>query len=190
MAIEMIENNELAALAPSRLGLNEFADDNWAYRNYTGSDEFFNLFGSRKAKKEKYTQQVQQKFGALSTDCENIQTSIDLVNNELRTLLKQKQNLEVKTKVKNLNNRLGELKALQISQKCEKQLAEQQRQAQQEQVLTTLTKLSDVSVGKASDELKGLQGGESAGTDTNKLLLYGGIGVAALVVIILIAKRN
>ena len=42
----MIEDNELGALAPSRLGLNEFVDDQWAYRNYTGSEDFFNLFGS------------------------------------------------------------------------------------------------------------------------------------------------
>ena len=48
MAIDMIENNELGALAPSRLGLREFADDKWAYKNYTGGEDFFNLFGSRK----------------------------------------------------------------------------------------------------------------------------------------------
>ncbi len=50
MAIDMIENNDLGALAPSRLGLREFADDNWAYKNYTGGEDFFNLFGSRKEK--------------------------------------------------------------------------------------------------------------------------------------------
>lgn len=187
MAIEMIENNELAALAPSRLGLNEFQDDNWVYRNYTGDSEFFNLFGSRKAKVERYTQTAKSKLENLPTDCESIQKSIDLINNELQGLLKQKKTLSVKTQVDAANKILSQYKALQISQDCEKKAAEQQSQAQQEQTLSTLSKLSETSVGKAQEELKGLQG--AGGTDTSKMLLYGGLGLAALIGIILIARR-
>lgn len=191
MAIDMIENNELGALAPSRLGLNEFADDQWAYRNYTGSDDFFNLFGSREKKKEKARATVQGKFENLQTDCANIQKSIDIVNNELQLLLKaSKKNISVKTQIDEANKALSAFKRLQIEQDCQALEAEAKSQKAKEETLATLTQLSDVSVGKAQGELAGLQSGaEGQGDDTKKLLIYGGIGLAALVAIILIARR-
>lgn len=191
MAIDMIENNELGALAPSRLGLNEFADDQWVYRNYTGSEDFFNLFGSREKKKASARTTIQGKFEDLKTDCENIQKSIDIVNNEIQLLLKaRKKNINVKTQIDEANRTLTELKRLQIEQDCEQKAAEIKSQKAKEETLATLTQLSDVSVGKAQGELAGLQSGSSAqGDDTKKLLIYGGIGLAALVAIILIARK-
>ncbi len=194
MAIDMIENNELSALAPSRLGLRQFADDNWVYKNYTGDDQFYNLFGSRKAKISKYEGWARDKFADLPTDCENIQKSIDIINNELASLLKQKQDLNVKTQVKETNLILADYKKKQIQQDCEKKAQEAKTAKEREETLSTLTQLSDVSVGKAQKELAGLQASEggqvSASQDqTKKYLLYGGIGLGAILLIFLIAKR-
>lgn len=194
MAIDMIENNELGALAPSRLGLREFADDNWAYKNYTGGEDFFNLFGSRKAKIEKYSSWAKTKFENLSTDCDKIQGSIDIINNELQLLLKQKQTLNIKTQIKETNQILADFKRMQIQQDCEKKITEAKTATEREQTLATLTQLSDVSVGKAQQELAGLQAGlspEEAASQarTKNYLLYGGLGLGAILLIALIARR-
>lgn len=190
----MIENNELGALAPSRLGLREFADDNWVYKNYTGGDEFYNLFGSRKAKIEKYSSWAKTKFEGLPTDCENIQRSIDIISNELASLLKQKQTLNIKTQIKETNLILADYKKMQLEQDCEKKAAEAKTAQEREQTLATLTQLSDISVGKAQQELAGLQAGlspEKAASEeqTKKYLLYGGLGLGAILLIFLIARR-
>ena len=194
MAIDMIENNELAALAPSRLGLKEFADDQWVYKNYTGDDDFYNLFGSRKAKISKYEGWARDKFANLPTDCENIQKSIDIINNELQLLLKQKQDLNVKTQIKETNIILADFKKQQIQQDCEKKLLEAKTAKEKAETLSTLTQLSDVSVGKAQQELAGLQAGASpeeaaAQANMKKYLIYGGIGLGAVLLIALIARR-
>lgn len=195
MAIDMIENNELGALAPSRLGLKQFADDDsWVYKNYTGSDDFYNIGGSRKRKIEKYSSWAKAKFEDLPTDCENIQRSIDIINNELTSLLKQKQTLNIKTQIKETNLILAEYKKTQLLQDCEKKAQEAKTAKEREQTLATLTQLSDVSVGKAQQELAGLQSGaapEQAASDAQmkKYLLYGGIGLGAVLLIFLIARR-
>lgn len=194
MAIDMIENNELGALAPSRLGLNEFADEKWAYKNYTGEEDFYNLFGSRKKKIEKYSSWAQAKFENLPTDCDNIQKSIDIINTELQLLLKSKPSLNTKTQISETNKILAEYKKIQISQDCEKKATEAKTAAEREQTLATLTQLSDVSVGKAQQELAGLQAENApeaaAQQDTmKKYLLYGGIGLGAILLIVLIARK-
>jgi hypothetical protein len=193
MAIDMIENNELGALAPSRLGLNEFVDDNWAYKNYTGEEDFFSASG-RKKKKEKYKSWARSKFESLSTDCGEVQKSIDIINNELQLLLKQKQTLNVKTQIAETNEILAEFKRAQIEQDCENKLAQTKAEKEKADTLSTLTQLSDISVGKAQQELAGLQAGASpqdaaSQAQMKKYLMYGGIGLGAVLLIFLIARR-
>ena len=102
----------------------------------------------------------------------------------------RKKNINVKTQIDEANKALAEFKRLQIEQDCQALEAEAKSQKAKEETLATLTQLSDVSVGKAQGELAGLQSGaEGQGDDTKKLLIYGGIGLAALVAIILIARR-
>lgn len=54
MAIDHIENNELGTFTEGRLGWQQFVDE--GYSNYTGTEDFFNLFGSKKKKKIAATQ--------------------------------------------------------------------------------------------------------------------------------------
>ena len=60
MAIDMIENNDLSALANSRVGgLKQFVDDK--NLNFVGHDNYISLFGNQKKKKSAARQQIQDK---------------------------------------------------------------------------------------------------------------------------------
>lgn len=191
MAIDMIENNDLGVFSEGRLGLKQFADEN---RNYTGSEDFYYLFGSRKKKKATFREQVRMKYDTYPTDCANIQTSIDAISNDVATLLKQKANLEQREKLDETNKVLGEYKNKQILQGCEALKEAEKQEKERAATLETLTKLSDVSVGKAQQELQGLVPTEGAAqgdflSKNKNLLIYGGIGVGALIVIALILRK-
>jgi hypothetical protein len=81
MAVDMLENNELAALAPSRLGNKNFINDTAKsgkkiYKNISQKEEFSNLFGSKNRKK--LVAKVQGKWSNLNTDCSNVDSNIVL----------------------------------------------------------------------------------------------------------------
>lgn len=189
MAIDMIERSELANFREGRLGWKQFADE--GYSNYTGSEDFYNLFGSRNKKKSAIREKVSAKYASLPTDCDRIQTSIDIISNDVATLLKQKQNLQQREALDETNIILGQFKNLQISSNCAEIKAKKEADAQREGTLDTLTKLSDVSVSKAQQELAGIapQGEEGVLGKNKNLLIYGGLGLAALVGIALILRR-
>ena len=191
MAIDMIENNDLGVFTEGRLGLRQFADEN---RNYTGSEDFYNLFGSRNKKKATFREQIRAKYDTYPTDCANIQTSIDAISNDVATLLKQKVTLEQREKLDETNKVLGDYKNKQILQGCEALKEQEKQEKERASTLDTLTKLSDVSVSKAEAELKGLSPTTGEGADFVKknknLLVYGGIGVVGLVIIALILRRR
>jgi len=216
MAIDSIERSEL--MATSRLGgMKNFIDDK--YVNYTGGDDFYNLFGSRKKKKTKARQQVVNKYNSLSTDCSNIQTSIDTVENDLETLVKRsgtKPKLEIREQIDETNIILGELKSMQIKQGCLKAESAAQSEQSAKETLGILQSLGESQVEKSksdiaasskgggiSDVISGIFGGNKSGnedtvldtstkktTDNKKLLLYGGIGVAAIVLILVVVKMT
>lgn len=191
MAIDMIENNELGALAPSRLGLKQFIDEGDV--NYGGDEDFYNLFGSRNRKKENFQKDVRNKYINLPTDCENIQDSIDIIENDKKTLLGLKGDLRQKQSLAETSKVLGQFKSLQISQKCVKTLDAQKAEKDKKDTLDTLTSLSESSISKAQSELKGLDAdikGGTKGITTKQILIYGGVGVAALAIIALILKNR
>jgi hypothetical protein len=192
MAIDMIENDDLGVFAEGRLGLRQFADEN---RNYTGSEDFYNLFGSRNKKKATFREQIRAKYDSYPTDCANVQTSIDAISNDVATLLKQKSTLEQRERLDETNKVLGEYKNKQILQGCEALKEQDKQEKERASTLDTLTKLSDVSVSKAQAELQGLvpSDGGAKGDFVSKnknLLIYGGIGVVGLVIIALILRRR
>jgi hypothetical protein len=193
MAIDMIEQYESGLFTEGRLGRSNFADE--AFKNYTGGEEFFNLFGSRKKKKSAFREAIRTKYADLKTDCLNIQRSIDLVNNDLQTLLKKKADLQQREQLDETNLVLGELKNLQISQDCEARLSALTKQQERDSTIRDIQQLTESSVGKTQQELSGLgnqlTGGTGGGLAANKnLLIYGGIGIAAIVILALIIKSR
>lgn len=178
MAIDMIENNELSALAPSRLGLRQFVDD----------PDYANLFGSKK-KKAGARSNIREKYASLKTDCENIQDSIDFINADYQNLL-TKKGIVAKAELSETKEILAEYKKLKISQKCEKTAEAASTKAAKEELLSTTTKLTDESVAKAAQELQGIQSGSKPSNITKNLLIYGGIGIVVLVGVVMFLKRK
>lgn len=190
MAIDSIENNELAALAPSRLGLRQFANDGAKgmpkMLNFTGTDDFVNLFGSRVAKKSNYRQEVRTKYGAIPSDCQAIRDKIELIQSDYETLVKRsagRVTLEIKEKMDETTKVLGEHRSALIRNGCQKQEAQAQAevaQAKASQTLETLTKLGESQVSAAKADLLGTATPQQAGGMNKNIIIFGVVGVALI----------
>lgn len=201
MAIDMIESNELSALAPSRLGLKQFADE--GFKNYTGSEDFFNLFGSRRRKKSAIRDAVVAKYKDLPTDCDNIDSSIAFLTKEVSDLQKQKRSLQQREALDEATIILNQFKALKTENRCAEIKAAREKEAERiaaEAPPTSAVQPATTGViptgGAAPVQQVGLQpiseelAQESVGgIDNRNLLIYGGIGLAVLVGIALILRK-
>jgi hypothetical protein len=221
MAIDMIENNELGALAKSRLGdTKQFTDENQKFKNFSGNEEVFqrvdineefeNLFGSRtfKDNKAKATKEAEDFVASLPKgNCDDIE----------RSLGKLALYIEAQTKELGLakghvteypKNRLtvarkseAELKMAQSNADCLNIQAKAQSEAKKADLINTLTNVSEASVQQAKTDLFGTPAGQplyapsttdqgalssvqtALGSNKN-LLIYGGIGVIALILLL------
>lgn len=186
MAIDMIENNELAALAPSRLGLRQFADD-----------EFANLFGSQKRKdslaRTRAEENAKWRKYPLKT-CEDAQTLLNLTLAEAESLNKiiaaSPKDVFPPERLKVVRAWEAEARRKLVGSDCEAKAAAAAKAEREKATLETLTQLGDTSVQKAQSELRGLQSdGTSSPLNTQNILIYGGLAIAGIVVISLILRR-
>jgi len=200
MAIDMIENNELGALAPSRVGNDRcFADEKTlGYLGFTGEEDFYNLFGSQKRKQSiaQVEKDAKEKWERYDTKtCGSIQLLIDDTQVEIETITKRmasEKGFDLPIQLKFARNAQANAKSLQNQYDCINKLAKEKVEAERKSLLDTLTNISDTTVNKAKGDLTGLDMGTPektvAGVNKN-LLIYGGIGVGALIVIALILKK-
>ena len=200
MAIDMIENNELAALSNSRIGNDRcFVDEKTlSYLGFTGEDDFYNLFGSKKRKNSiaQVEKDAREKWEAYDMKtCGGIQLLIDDTQVEIETITKRMSNekgFDLPIQLKFAREAQSRAKTLQNQYDCINKLAKEKVEGERKSLLDTLTNISDTTVNKAKDDLKGgNQDGKDetvAGVPKN-LLIYGGIGVGALVVIALILRK-
>jgi hypothetical protein len=192
MAIDMIENNELSALGESRLKSMSFINEGNNYQNYIG-DDFYNLFGSRRRKKNKFREQVRVLYDNFKTDCESLATNIDIVLTDLETLVKRsggKSSLEIKEKIDETQIVLGELKKIQTQQQCVMKTAAAEKELQSAENIKTLIDLSDSSVAKAQAELAGLDDSKKDEMNTNTYIYIAGGVLAVGIIGVLIYKMN
>jgi len=192
MAIDMIENNELSALGESRLKSMSFINEGNNYQNYIG-DDFYNLFGSRRKKKNKFREDVRKLYDNFKTDCESLATNIDIVTTDLETLVKRsggKSSLEIKEKIDETQIVLGELKKIQSQQQCVMKTAAAEKELQSAENIKTLIDLSDSSVAKAQAELVGLDDSKKDEMNTNTYIYIAGGILAVGIIGVLIYKMN
>ena len=206
MATDMLENCGLSALDHSRLGNKNFIDEGRVAVKrqviqggfmFTGEDDFYNLFGSRNKKKSNFRAAQRALYKDLKDDCDNIQLSIDIISNDVATLLKKKSDLETKERLSEANNVLGEFKRKQIANRCEEVKAASLKESERAKSLELLTSISDTTVNKAKGDLAGLtsadakdgKASETVGGVNKKVLLYGGIGLGVLVVAAILIRK-
>ena len=225
MAIDMIENNDLGALAKGRLGdLNSFTDENKVYKNFAGNEEVFqkidineefeNLFGSKtfKNNKEKAKNDAEAFVKKLpKTTCDDLSSSLDklalYIEAETKQLGLAKGHVTEYPKI-----RLGVARTAEADMKMKQQdkqciaIAEKiQSEQKKAELIKTLTNVSEASVQQAKTDLFGTPAGQplyapatsgqgalgsvqnALGGSNKNLLIYGGIGVVAL---ILLLRRN
>lgn len=193
MAIDMIERNELAALANSRVGgLKQFVDDK--NQNYLNANGYVNLFGSRKKKKTAARQEIEDKYLKLNADCSGIDTSIEVINSDLEILIgrsntaKGQARLKVKEQIDETTKILGEFKNRRIQLGCAKTQMSSQTQSSSSEIVGVATQYGASVADQVSQELQG-----SAGkSDMTKYLIYGGaaLGLILIAVIVINARKK
>jgi hypothetical protein len=159
MAVDMLENNDLAALSPSRLGEKNFIDDKSVrgkkiYKNISQQEEFSNLFGSKNRKK--LVAKVQGKWSNLNTDCLNVDSNIALIEEDTAALIRRSAtekgyNLKsTKLVIQENQTALGNLKKFKATE-CA--IQESETKAVEEKIFEEkLIKLADETVEKAKKE--------------------------------------
>jgi hypothetical protein len=198
MAIDMLENNELGALATMRIGGNtSFVDENdiTPYRNFTGEDEFFNLFGSKKRKasvaqvekdaNEKWGQYDQKTCGGIELLIADTQVEIERITK----MMASSKGFELPIQLSIARGAQANAKMLQNQYDCVRKAEQAKIEEERKSSLDALTKISDSTIDKAKQDILGGDKDGSAGDGNKKLLLYGGIGLGVLVAIALIARR-
>lgn len=203
MAIDMIERTTEGAHAPSRLGSHQFADDHKHFKNFTGGKDFFqgggedwaNLFGSQLRKQHiRETQDDENKIWASypTATCDDIQKLIDALALKAETLVKQiaAQPKEVFNPVRLpvVRQWEGKIKALQLQRDCVNIQSKAREEAQKEETLASISKLSETSIQNAKNDLLGTATDTTA-SPNKKLLLYGGIGLGAIILLMLLRKK-
>jgi hypothetical protein len=200
MAIDMIENNELSALAPSRVGNDRcFVDEKTnGYACFTGEEQFYSLFGSRKRKdsiaqvekdaKAKWAQYDTKTCGGIELLLQDAMVERERITKQMASSnafelpIQRKFAIEAEANAKKLRNQYD----------CVAKAESEGKAKQRKDLIDTLNKESDSLVNKAKSDLKDLDTGgdtKTVGGVNKNLLIYGGIGIGALVVIALIFRK-
>jgi hypothetical protein len=178
-----------------------------------GGEDWANLFGSKVAKRNeaKATEEAKKFVQSLPTGnktnptCEEIAKSLELLSVYIETQVKE-IGIAKGHIVNYPKNRLavarteeGRIKIIQSQMNCIAVQEKEKSEAAKAETLKTITNLSETSIQNAKNDLLGINqslseqsatniGGVSL-TNNKKLLLYGGIGVGAIVLILLL-RRN
>lgn len=181
MAIDMIESSEMSALAGSRLGMKNFADDDWQYKNAFGSQ--IRDYANRA------TETLKKK---LSSDCDKIDQSLAIIQADIDANIKasatQRGDSAKKTKmaIQKAQVLLGEYEKMKITN-CAK-ISEAQKVADEAKFQETLTKITEGAVQQAKKDVGGTTITEKI--QNNKPLVIGGAIIVIGVVAYLMFKKN
>ena len=181
MAIDMIENCEMSALAGSRLGMQNFADDGGQYMNLFGSQ--IRDYGRRA------TETLKKR---LSPDCDKIDNSISIIQSDIDANIKrsatEKGDSLKKTKeaIQGAQGLMGEYQKIKISN-CAK-IDDAKKIAEEAKFQETLTKITEGAVQQAKKDVGGTTIAEKI--QNNKPLVIGGAIIVIGVVAFLMFKKN
>ena len=188
MAIDMLEDNELSALAPSRLGMKNFINDKpmRGKKMPKQEEQFAYLFGS--ANRKKLASRIQGKWSSLPTDCGSIDTSIKIVEEDIAAQIKKSStekgyNLKsTKIIIQQSQTALGELKKMREIN-CSA-VIEDKKAMEEQKFQEKLEKISEDAIAKAKGDTQGSfvsKFVENVKSNKNIYLIGGGILVLGIV---------
>jgi hypothetical protein len=200
MAIDMLEDCELSALAPSRLGMKNFINDKPMKGKPMPNQEenFANLFGS--ANRKKVASKIKGKWSSLATDCDSIDSSIKIVEEDVAAQIKKsstQKGYDLKTTklvIQESQTALGELKKLKASN-CVG-VEEEKKVLSEQKFQENLQKLSEDAIAKAKGEsttsggVSGVIGKITDSFKSNKKVYLIGGGILVLGIIGYFAFKN
>jgi len=196
--------------------INDRAAGNTRLRNFTAAEDFFNnasgdgwgIFSKgskqRKASIAKRKEEIKAKYAKLDTDCENIDKSIEILKNDIQTLVNRLPTLKgadeefAQAELDQTRAELGRVINEEIKQSCTKNLTEAQKKAKAAELKADLERKAEEAYTQTKQDIlgtisgggvTGTEGGTIAGLPKKKVLLYGGIGLAVVIVGALIIKK-
>jgi hypothetical protein len=196
MAIDMLEDNELSALAPSRLGMKNFINDKpmRGKKMPKQEEQFAYLFGS--GNRKKLASRVQGKWSSLPTDCDKIDSSIKIVEEDIASQIKKSSTQKgyalksTKIIIQESQMALGELKKLKevncVAVEIEKKAMEEEKFQEK------LQKISEDAIAKAKGDTQGSfvsKFVENVKSNKNIYLIGGGILVLGVVSYFMFKKK-
>jgi len=193
MAVDMLEYNEMGALAPSRLGMKNFVNDKpiKGKKNPKIEENFACLLGSKKKKVGAFKASIKTKWASYPTDCSKIQNTINIIEEDTAALIKKSATMKAKAlkdaKVMIQENQtiLGELKKYKIANCAD---VEAERAAEEEKKFEQkLVSVSEASVEAAKKDSKSIT--EKLKSNKNILLIGGGVLVLGILGYLIFKKK-
>ena len=176
MAIEMIEQNELAALCSSRVGSKSFIND----------DKYANLFGSKTAKRnrEARIREITAKYAVdpvNATNCDYLVERLVAAQNELEMFRKTFKGRVEQAYIDGLESVVADYKTRIAQNKCEEKKVAAEKEAEQQQNIALTEKIA------SSTQIE-LPAEEGKASRRQKYLIYGVGGLFALIAVYVLLK--
>lgn len=197
MAIDMIEDNELAALSESRLGGSGFIDDE-NYGNFLGIGVGYGLLKRTSNEKKQVTEaqikqqtaELQYKYLITSKDtCDTVQKKLTAIGIEIELNIannlgkKEKKNVLAERKLATLREIEASLKTKVSDLDCFKKELESEKEKEKKANLDVFNTLANTPPAIPTDN-------EGNKSNTSKYIIYGVGGVILLTGIILLLKNK
>ena len=177
MGIDLLENSELSALAPSRLGNKSFIDDN-DYSNFSITNK---KQANREAKAEvDATWAINPK---LKDNCDYLQNQLDKLLIKIDVDNKSGMSKDLRERwIQPHEDWAGKYRQAIVDNECQKNKEQAEKSAEQKNTLDTLTTITN-----SSSSL--LPAGEQKADNTNKYIIYGVGGVILLIAVAILIKK-
>ena len=180
MGIDLLENSELSALAPSRIGNKCFVDDN-NYQNFLGIGD--------KKKEERYEREARESLNArwsinpkYKNDCDYLQKQLEKILAEIDA--ENKKNYPARLRRRFIVPRedlVVQYKQAIIESECVVKKEQTEKAAEQKNTLDTLATITNAPPQLPQDEQKA--------DNKNKYIIYGVGGVILLIAIAVLIKK-
>lgn len=178
MAIDMIEDNELAALSTSRLGNKAFVNDpdsNWSYLTLRSKKYFEN----ERAKDAKAREEIRLKYlveAIPPNDCDALRIKLQILQNDIQNEIKKNSPARIMNPLRDTETYLKNAIAKADCGRLEEAQIKAEEQAQIEKVLRGATETAP-------------EVGTIGGTKTTQYLIYGVGGVILIIALGVLFKK-